>query len=161
FQRASELFMSFNSENLPLELSYSPSMAHWTDPETLRQAFLQEFEKKRPQELHFGMTLIGPHRDDLMIKIGSKAAREYASIGQSALAACALRLAEWFYLKEETTSRPLMIVDDFGFSLDSTKRKRLFSELTNLGQLFLSTHSPLHDHPSKKTIAMKEGQIII
>ncbi len=141
--KAGEYFASFSHEKLPMSLQYVTNVAPVDDQEQLRQNILQEFAKKRAQEVHLGMTLVGPHRDDVQINIGQKSAREFASVGQSALAACALRLAEWHYLKQETRSRPLMIVDDFGAALDSTRRKLLFAELSTLGQLFLSSHSSL------------------
>ncbi len=141
--KAGEYFSSFSHEKLPMTLQYVTNVTPIDDVELLRQNILQEFAKRRSQEVHFGATLVGPHRDDIHIVLGEKPAREFASVGQSALAACALRLAEWHYLKQETRSRPLMIVDDFGAALDSTRRKLLFNELATLGQLFLSSHSSL------------------
>jgi DNA replication and repair protein RecF len=91
-EKAHEFFGAF--AGLPLSLHYSASIRQHDDLDAQKQAFLQEFEKKRQQELHVGMTLVGPHRDDIQINVSEKAAREFASVGQSALAACAMRLAE-------------------------------------------------------------------
>lgn len=158
-QKAGEYFQAFSTDRLPFELSYNASIHLSDDLEALRRAFTQEFVKKRAQELHLGVTLVGPHRDDLQILIGRKAAREFASIGQSALAACAMRLAEWHYLQLETRMRPLMIVDDFGSALDATRKKLLFAELKQLGQLFLSSHSSIQENmASVHTITIKDGK---
>lgn len=143
-QKAGEFFASFSTDKLPLTLQYTTSIRLVEDVEEQRLLFMQEFEKKRAQEVHLGVTLVGPHRDDLLIVVGNKPAREFASIGQSVLAACAMRLAEWHYLERETRTRPLMIVDDFGQALDSTRKKLLFTELQSLGQLFLSSHVSLN-----------------
>lgn len=158
---ASGFFTAFSTENTQLELAYHSHMRPCVDLESYRLAFQQEYERKRAQELLMGATLVGPHRDDLYIFINAKSARDFASIGQSALIACALRLAEWHYLKEETHSKPLMIVDDFGSSLDSTRRQMLFAKLATLGQLFLSSHASVQGHfASVKTHTMKEGKLV-
>jgi recombinational DNA repair ATPase RecF len=73
-----------------------------------------------------------------------------------------MRLAEWHYLKLETQGRPLMIVDDFGSSLDQTRKKRLFTELSKLGQLFLSSHSQIDaPHAQVHTVHMSNGKICL
>jgi recombinational DNA repair ATPase RecF len=80
-------------------------------------------------------------------------------VGQSALAATALRLAEWQYLKAETRERPLMIVDDFAHCLDAKRKTLLFTELSKLGQLFVSSHESLRgfSQGAVKTIQIKDG----
>lgn len=155
-EKAAEYFKAFSS--LTLTLQYMSSIKTVDDLEEMRKCFMQEFDKKRSQEVHLGVTIVGPHRDDLQIVIGDKPAREFASVGQSALIACALRLAEWHYLKRETRSRPLMIVDDFGSALDSTRKKLLFKELGTLGQLFLSSHASLQ--PGSNTLTIHEGKLV-
>ncbi len=155
--KAAEFFCAFSSEKLALALHYMSSVKPIDDIEVLKKNFMLEFDKKRMQELHLGITLVGPHRDDVQILIGDKPAREFASVGQSALAACAMRLAEWHYLERETRGRPLMIVDDFGSALDSTRKKLLFKELGTLGQLFLSSHSSLQS--GSHTLHIHDGKL--
>lgn len=156
---ASSFFHAFSTENAVLELAYSSSMRACSDLDAYRLAYLQEYERKRAHEVQLGITLVGPHRDDLQIMINGKSARDFASVGQSALVAAALRLAEWHYLKQQTHSSPLMIVDDFGSSLDSTRRKMLFTELTKLGQLFLSSHASVQPHHAQvNTLYIKDGK---
>jgi DNA replication and repair protein RecF len=159
--KAAGFFAAFSSEKLPLVLNYVSSVRPIDDLEELRKHFMQEFDRKRNQEVHLGVTLVGPHRDDVQILIGEKPAREFASVGQSALTACAMRLAEWHYLERETRSRPLMIVDDFGAALDSTRKKLLFKELGTLGQLFLSSHSSLQTNSSANTLTIHEGKLLV
>ncbi len=156
--KAAQFFAAFTSEKLTLALNYTSSVRALDDVEQMRANFVQEFDKKRSQEVHLGVTLVGPHRDDVQIMIGQKPAREFASVGQSALAACAMRLAEWHYLERETRTRPLMIVDDFGSALDSTRKKLLFTELGTLGQLFMSSHSSLQ--AGSNTLTIHDGKLI-
>lgn len=157
--KAADYFAAFSADKSPLMLHYASSIKPCDNLDELRGYFLQEFDKKRAQEIHLGVTLVGPHRDDLHISIGEKPTREFASIGQSALTACALRLAEWHYLEKETRLRPLMIVDDFGAALDATRRKLLFKELGTLGQLFLSSHSSLQ--AGTNTLHIHNGRLLV
>ena len=155
-QKAGEYFYAFSQEKLPLTITYASNLRLVADVEEQRKLVLAEFEKRRAQEVHLGATLVGPHRDDLQMVIGDKPAREFASVGQSALVACALRLAEWHFLERETFNRPLMIVDDIGYALDSTRKRLLFTELGKLGQLFLSSHSSIQ---AGRTIHIHEGKL--
>ena len=106
---------------------------------TLRQLFCDQYKKHRKREMALGMTLTGPHRDDLCVSIGRQEARSFASEGQQRSCVAALRLAEWMQLKESSTEAPLMLVDDFGLSLDVCRRKALMQHFEKLGQVFIST----------------------
>ncbi len=156
-EKANEFFQVFSKERLTLSMQYVTAPIPVDDLEEQKKRILQEFEKKRMQELHVGMTLVGPHRDEVQIFIGDKSARDYASIGQSALTACSMRLAEWHYIERETRNRPLMIVDDFGAALDATRKKLLFQELSRLGQLFLSSHTSLS---ASNTLEIVAGKLV-
>lgn len=78
----------------------------------------------REDELRRGVTLVGPHRDDLTLGIGRLEAREYASQGEAWSLALALRLASCQVLGE-TGDRPVVLLDDVFAELDSTRRSRL------------------------------------
>lgn len=126
-------------QDITLELMYdSFSKSHET-LEEIQKHLEQEYIKKRDQEMEYGMTLTGPHRDDLDIRFQKKSAKDFASIGQKRLIGHAMRLAEWHMLKERVAVEPLMIVDDFATSLDTNKTSRLAEELGGLGQVFLSS----------------------
>jgi DNA replication and repair protein RecF len=109
--------------------------------------YLQQLEKSRKRDGEFGMTTVGPHRDDLSFWIGSdpekgrdvKAAKTYASEGQKKTAIAALRLAEWDRLAARLSSSPLMAVDDLGLALDDTRQSHFRDCLAKLGQVFITT----------------------
>ena len=131
------LFTHFTCEGFPLELSYKgPNCKQ----EELKDYYLHEYAKRRSQEMLYGQTLVGPHRDDLSLWYKQKPFREFASEGQHYLAAVSLKLAGWNYLKAEIQDTPLLIVDDFGAALDSARKKLLFEEIKHRGQVFLSSH---------------------
>lgn len=137
-QAQTELRALFGSDVL-LEIGYNSFCRSADSLEAITSYLLQEFTKKQAQELEQGMTLTGPHRDDLDIRLEKRSAKEYASIGQKRLIGHALRLAEWHYLHRACEEAPLMIVDDFATSLDSSKSCHLASSLTSLGQVFVSS----------------------
>ena len=115
----------------------SPSM------DNIKQKFLDSLEKNRLREMALGFTLTGPHRDDFIIKLDSQEARFFASEGQQRTIATVLRLGEWEQLKNLSQEKPLMIIDDLGLGLDEQRKSRLLNYVTDLGQVFVSSTTPL------------------
>ncbi len=106
---------------------------------SLKEILMNEFSRHRPREYEWGFTVTGPHKDDLDIKVNKKSIRSFGSEGQQRTCISSLKLAEWYFLKESIGDLPLMLVDDFGVSLDTTRREKLLGELEKLGQVFITT----------------------
>lgn len=107
------------------------------------KSYLQQLQKNRSREMDLGLTLTGPHRDDLTVTIDGKLARQFASEGQKKTAIAALRLAEWERLTQRIGAPALMGFDDLGQHLDDTRQKLLRTSLNTLGQVFITTpHVP-------------------
>lgn len=123
-----------SGEKESLELRYQPSY----QPDT----YLALLRKNRPREILQGLTLAGPHRDELLLSIDKQPARLFASEGQKKTAMAALRLAEWDRLCRRVEAPALMGIDDFGLHLDSPRQELLCSKLGSLGQVFLTTPHP-------------------
>ncbi len=123
----------------PFDLRYEPSIS-------LKKKDLIEalYEKQRPKELIVGTTLTGPHRDDLHITYGGQEAKTFASEGQKRTCIAALKMAEWDELAEQTNSKPLLSIDDFGVHLDPNRTALLQEKLVAFGQVILT--SPQKDH---------------
>ncbi len=129
-------------ESEPLVLSYKTSCPAHDELEMRRQHYLQQYGKHRLREVQLKTTLTGPHKDDLIIDISSKEARFFASEGQQRSGVTAMRMAEWTRLKALGGESPLMLIDDFGMSLDDSRRSRLIEHIQTLGQVFVtSTHA--------------------
>lgn len=105
-------------------------------------SYLKQLKKNRPREMELGLTLSGPHRDDLTLLIDNKPARLFASEGQKKTAIAALRLAEWERLSERIGAPALMGIDDLGLHLDETRQTLLRTALDKLGQVFITTPTP-------------------
>jgi DNA replication and repair protein RecF len=121
-------------------------------------SYTENYKRHRAKEMLLGITLAGPHRDDLDIDINGQPARSFASQGQLRSAVAALRLAQWAHLKEHHTAAPLFCIDDFGVHLDSERRDLLLSKLTSFGQVFL-TSPAFFENPSHHVMDVEQGII--
>jgi DNA replication and repair protein RecF len=106
-----------------VELSYLPVVV--SPQETSPEAYLAALEKCRRAEIARGVTLVGPHRDDLGIVINSKGARQFASQGQQRTAVLSLKLAELAMLAEALGETPVFLLDDVMSELDARRREYL------------------------------------
>jgi DNA replication and repair protein RecF len=99
----------------------------------------------RKQEIERGVTLVGPHRDDLVLRLGQLPAKGYASHGESWSFALALRLASYDLLRAEG-NEPVLVLDDVFAELDTRRRERL-AELVVPGEQVLVTAAVDDDVP--------------
>lgn len=133
----------------PLALDYRPSageaMAGATSREELYGVLLAALGEARKQEIERGVTLVGPHRDDLVLKLGQLPAKGYASHGESWSYALALRLASYDLLRAEG-NEPVLVLDDVFAELDARRRERL-AELVAPGEQVLVTAAVDDDVP--------------
>ena len=95
----------------------------------------------RGQELERGVCLVGPHRDDLELRIGDLPARGYASHGESWSAALALRLAAYELLRERGDD-PVLLLDDVFAELDTGRRERLAAVAAGAEQVIVTAAVP-------------------
>ncbi|GGJ82253.1 DNA replication and repair protein RecF [Streptomyces camponoticapitis] len=99
----------------------------------------------RKQEIERGVTLVGPHRDELLLKLGQLPAKGYASHGESWSYALALRLAS-YDLQRAEGNEPVLVLDDVFAELDARRRERL-AELVAPGEQVLVTAAVDDDVP--------------
>ncbi len=116
------------------------------DKDVLRSQLLAGLAQVRSAELERGITLVGPHRDDLILRLGELPAKGYASHGESWSYALALRLACFELLRAEG-SEPVLILDDVFSELDNQRRKLLGDVATKASQV-LVTAAVAEDIPS-------------
>jgi DNA replication and repair protein RecF len=97
------------------------------DRELLQARLLEAMARSRASELELGVSLIGPHRDDVVLSLGGLPARGYASHGESWSLALALRLASYDVLRADGggEAEPVLILDDVFAELDVRRRDRL------------------------------------
>ncbi len=94
------------------------------DREALAEAFAAQLAERRREELQRGITLVGPHRDELALAVGTLPVKGYASHGETWSYALALRLASYSLLRAEG-DEPILILDDVFAELDTDRRTHL------------------------------------
>ena len=110
----------------PATVSYRSAIEpiEQTDVDYLQRGLLDALARRRDAEIERGMSLVGPHRDDLELRLGDQPAKGFASHGESWSFALALRLAAYELLRTEG-SEPVLILDDVFAELDSARREAL------------------------------------
>ncbi|MGW5314266.1 DNA replication/repair protein RecF [Nocardia thailandica] len=116
--------IAYRSAALPPELTDPERPPEDGDEVALREILLRELAAARGRELERGVCLVGPHRDDLDLLLGSSPAKGFASHGESWSFALALRLAS-FELLRATGAEPVLLLDDVFAELDRRRRTAL------------------------------------
>jgi DNA replication and repair protein RecF len=129
----------------------------------VREAFTAALARVRRQELDRGLTLVGPHRDDLVLTLNDLPARGYASHGESWSFALALKLAAAATLRADSPlGDPVVILDDVFAELDVSRRTRLASAIDDYEQVLI-TAAVLDDVPDAlraHTVHIRGGRIV-
>ena len=159
-------------ESHPATVAYRSSIADFLDPgpglpggprtdvESVTDALLAAMEARRDNELERGVSLVGPHRDELELVLGEAPARGYASHGESWSFALALRLGAYDLLRSEGTE-PVLVLDDVFAELDRRRRSRL-AEVAASAEQVLVTAAVEEDVPSELTGArfvVSDGEV--
>jgi DNA replication and repair protein RecF len=135
----------------PASINYRASMDglggadEGTDPEFLEAALLAALAARRDAELDRGMCLVGPHRDDLELRLGDQPAKGFASHGESWSFAVALRLGAYELLRADG-GEPVLLLDDVFAELD-TARRRALAAVAESAEQVLVTAAVLEDIP--------------
>jgi len=116
------------------------------DRDFLQAALLAELAARRRAELERGMCLVGPHRDDLELRLGNQPAKGFASHGESWSFAVALRLAAYELLRSDG-GEPMLLLDDVFAELD-TARRRALGAVAESAEQVLVTAAVLEDIPT-------------
>lgn len=106
--------------------------------EALRAAMHETFAQVRSQEVERGVTLVGPHRDDVVLQLGDLPAKGYASHGESWSFALGLRLAAFQLLRHDLGTDPVLVLDDVFAELDAGRRARLADMVADAEQVLIT-----------------------
>ena len=123
---ATAAFAEVAPSSAPIALVYrsSPDGLLTADADALEPLLLDALTRVRRQEVERGVCLVGPHRDDLELRLGDGPAKGYASHGESWALALALRLASYRLLCADGVE-PVLILDDVFAELDDRRRRAL------------------------------------
>jgi DNA replication and repair protein RecF len=119
--------------------------------------------RNRRSELDRGLTLAGPHRDDLLLRLNGLPARGYASHGESWSFALALRLASAALLRAESPAGdPVLILDDVFAELDESRRQRLADAVGGYEQVLITAavESDVPAALAAHTVRIRAGRVL-
>ena len=132
-------------------------------PAEVPEVFRQALARVRPSELDRGLTLVGPHRDDLFLSLNALPARGYASHGESWSFALALKLASAAVIRTDSaTGDPVIVLDDVFAELDGSRRERLADAVADYEQVLI-TAAVEGDVPARlkaHTVRIAKGTIV-
>jgi DNA replication and repair protein RecF len=133
-----------------LNIKYLPNVATENMTQTdLVVAMKEKLQERQQDELDRGLTLVGPHRDDMEVMIGELPAKGYASHGESWSVALALKLASFDLLKATSPAGdPVLILDDVFAELDASRRNQLILRVKNVEQVLI-TAAVMEDVPKE------------
>jgi DNA replication and repair protein RecF len=123
-----------------LNIKYLPNVATESMTQTdLVVVMKEKLQERQQDELDRGLTLVGPHRDDMEVTIGELPAKGYASHGESWSVALALKLASFDLLKATSPAGdPVLILDDVFAELDAARRNQLILRVKNVEQVLIT-----------------------
>lgn len=124
-------------------LQYQPSVHHTEEAseEEIRRQFELDLRRTTGEERKLGVTLVGPHRDEMHLEIQGLDVRSHASQGQHKTFLVALKMAEFLYLQEKQNERPILLLDDMFTELDAQRASRLLTLTESIGQAFITATS--------------------
>lgn len=129
--------ISKNKESL--EISYVVSgLEDNIVPENLNTWYNNKLSETREIDIIRGNTSIGPHRDDIILKVNNINLRSFGSQGQQRTGVLALKLAELEFIKSETGEYPVLLLDDVMSELDANRREQLLLFIRDKIQTFIT-----------------------
>ena len=163
---APEFYSGLSNSRESLKLAYvshvnknEADFANFSNFETCEKLYDEVFAQCNREELAYGATLYGPHRDDLYIEIDGKNARAVASQGQQRSAVLALKLAEGNISKISYGEYPVFLFDDILSELDRSRQDFILKHLEDRQVIITCCNSELLKGINiSKMIEVKEGR---
>lgn len=138
---AGEFYRELSEGRETLTVTYVPMLAGSEETE-IAAAGREALRKSRAGEVARGMTLVGPHRDDVRLEVDGRLLRVFGSRGQQMAAMLALRLAERVVLRETTGEEPVLLLDDVLMALDPARQAELLAAIRG-AQAFITLMMPV------------------
>lgn len=147
--------ISGNNEMLTLEYKSLLGDINNIPINELKELFNLKLSKNFQNEKFRGLSLVGPHRDDIIIKIDNKECKYFGSQGQQRTAALSLKLAEIEIIHEEIGEYPILLLDDVLSELDNNRKKYLMNYIQKLQTIITS----VNDEDLQQLIKLKDKKV--
>jgi len=155
----SPIYQKLFGETEKLEIRYSTNMPDADSQERFVELCQKKFSAIKTEERLRKMTLLGPHRDDLIAELNSNSVYAYASQGQNRLVVLALVLSAYQIIGEHFKEKPILLLDDVLSDLDQVRKEKLIDYLQSLGQVFITTSEEDLDKKDIDKFEIKNGNI--
>ena len=161
---ASETYKAISGEEKDLELEYVGSFEDAGETESqIVESMREALERGSSDEKKARTTIVGPHRDDVEIRLGGRKARFTASQGEQRTIAFCLRVAQKRYLRERTGKAPVLLLDDVLSELDERRRGKVL-ELVGVESQAIITTTELPGSikgPGDRVFVVEEGRVTV
>jgi DNA replication and repair protein RecF len=134
---AADIHKELTNDTENLDIEYARSVPHQQDQE-LKKTFSERLQKARGQEIARGVSVVGPHRDDLRFFVGGINMCTYGSRGQHRTIALSLKLAQARYIEDVSGDSPILLLDDVLSELDSERRRHLLKAIQSYQQAIIT-----------------------
>lgn len=126
-----------------LEIKYKPSadVSESHDLSNMIRIYEEKFAKIKEREIERGVTMFGPHRDDLLFFVNGRDVQTFGSQGQQRTTALSVKLAEIELIHEEINEYPILLLDDVLSELDDYRQSHLLNTIQGKVQTFVTTTS--------------------
>jgi DNA replication and repair protein RecF len=139
-ERFSAVYRAIAGGSEEASISYRSGIHSGDEPEEadVARVFAGALERRTAEEMRRGITLTGPHRDDLVFTLDGLNLQEYGSQGQHKTSLVALKFAEYDYLREQRNEAPQFLLDDLFSDLDAERSENILNRLGGMGQCVIT-----------------------
>ncbi|MDK2933576.1 MAG: replication and repair protein RecF [Clostridiales bacterium] len=136
---AKKIHLNITQEMEQLEVEYLPNvkMNHMEDLTAIKDLFQKRLNEKKKKELNTGVTLIGPHRDDIHFVVNNMPVKNYGSQGQQRTVIFSLKMAQMEFMKEDLGEYPVLLLDDIMSELDHNRQDYIIRNISDK-QVFIT-----------------------
>ncbi|MFI3142050.1 MAG: DNA replication/repair protein RecF [Clostridia bacterium] len=163
-QFCQEIYIGLSSGKEIIEVTYSQKNQYENqeNKQEIYEKIKIDLKNSRKVDLIYGSTSVGPHRDDLEIKINKLSAKIYGSQGQQRSAALTLKLAEAAVIQDFSDEKPIALLDDVMSELDTNRQNYILNHIKDW-QVFISCCDPstVQNLSYGKAFEVREGQIVV
>lgn len=152
----SHAYLTDNSEKL--DINYQGIVA-LTEKE-IENKLLEQLALSEEKDLKLGYTTIGPHRDDIEMKVNGIDIRAFGSQGQHRTVALSLKLAELEIFKDECGEYPILLLDDVLSELDMDRQSKLLEKTKQIQTIMTTTNTNEYLLDKATIIRVEEGKVI-
>ena len=152
-----------NINNLIIKYVPNVEINNFNDDD-LRKTLKNQYSKSLNREMSLGMTLFGPHRDDIIFTIDNKNIKLFGSQGQQKLSIIALKLSLVNIFNERLESMPILLLDDVFSEIDRKRKNKIMKYIESFGQVIITTNDIRDINKNKidnyKIFEVKDEKII-